>query len=182
MSFSTAPSERHCRIAGLIRLFLGLSLFCFVTPAPLFADGQSSTPEPLVSVEAQNEPLGEVLEKLSRETSFRFSIEEAWEDHPVNIAFQNLPLSDGLNRILANLNHAVLYESAEEIRIAIYGEREARSGSPFPRTYAPPDIPVREPRPALDAPSSPDEKGDSDTEASEDLRETSEESEPEKGE
>ena len=148
MSFRLPELEWRFFNSCLFSLLLGILWSGTIGGLEIYASEVATASDPLISVNAQNEPLGEVLEKITSETSYTFVIDEQWKDHPVKTVFQNLLLSDGLKRILANLNHAIVYESAQEIKIAIYGETEANSGALPRRPYGPPDIPIREPEPA----------------------------------
>ena len=162
----------------LFCLLMGMLMFAPKGGGAIYASEVATASDPLISVNAQNEPLGEVLEKLTSETSCIFVIDEQWKDHPVKTVFQNLLLSDGLKRILANLNHVIVYESAQEIKIVIYGETEANRGPFVPRPYTPPDIPVREPEPTTNQQSASDEERPADTDQTETQKEKTEEVNP----
>ncbi|MGD9260138.1 MAG: hypothetical protein PVG44_06810, partial [Desulfobacterales bacterium] len=52
--------------------------------------------------------------------------------YSVNASIQSMPLNKGLNRILAGLNHVIIYESEKIVNILVYGkanpgERESYS-------------------------------------------------------
>ena len=121
----------------------GLLMLVFVW-VPCSMAEQPAEIEPLISVDAQNEPLGDVFGKISRETAYTFIIEDRWRSHPVKIAFQDLPLNVGLKRILANLNHVIVYESAHEIRIAIFGQASLHTGEDSAPGYEFSRNPIRE--------------------------------------
>ncbi len=119
-------------------------LMLVVVWAPCSMAERPTETEPMISVDAQNEPLGDVLGKISRETAYSFIIEDQWRSHLVKIAFQDLPLNVGLKRILANLNHVIVYESADEIRIAIFAQAALGTGDDSARGYESPRNPIRE--------------------------------------
>jgi hypothetical protein len=100
---------------------------------PLAANCENSKAEELISLDIKNKPLGEVLEDISAETGYQFSIDESWNDFPVTASIKNEPLHKGLQRILRNLNTAVIYGSDGIIKIKIY-EREKSSGYPAGRS------------------------------------------------
>jgi hypothetical protein len=147
MSIRKAGLERGFVFTGIILFLLGMPMVgtLHFGGASLFAGEKAAPSDPLISVDAQNEPLGEVLEALTRETSYQFTIEEQWQDHPITTVFRNLPLGDGLKRILANLNHVIVYESEKKIKIAIFGEAEAGGGTRFSRSYERPAMPTPQP-------------------------------------
>jgi hypothetical protein len=100
---------------------------------PLPANCENSIAEELISLDIKNKPLGEVLEDISAETGYQFSIDESWNKFPVTASIKNEPLHRGLQRILRNLNNAVIYGSDGTIKIKIY-EREKSSGNPAGRS------------------------------------------------
>jgi hypothetical protein len=94
--------------------------------------GQELTEEPNISIEIQDQPLGEVLDIISQDTGYTFNVSRQWKDYSVNASIQSMPLNKGLNRILAGLNHVIIYESEKIVNILVYGkanpgERESYS-------------------------------------------------------
>ena len=111
-------------------VFIFFSLICCSgLSMPLPANCENSIAEELISLDIKNKPLGEVLEDISAETGYQFSIDESWIDFPVTASIKNEPLHRGLKRILRNLNNALIYGSDGTIKIKIY-EREKSSGYP----------------------------------------------------
>ena len=84
--------------------------------------GQELTEEPNISIEIQDQPLGEVLDIISQDTGYTFNVSSQWKDYSVNASIQSMPLNKGLNRILAGLNHVIIYESEKIINILVYGK------------------------------------------------------------
>ena len=114
--------------------FILFSLICSCgLSMPLPANCENSIAEELISLDIKNKPLGEVLEDISAETGYQFSIDESWNKFPVTASIKNEPLHKGLQRILRNLNIAVIYGSDGNIKIKIY-EREKSSGNPAGRS------------------------------------------------
>lgn len=158
-------TQGTCRskVSGLLRrlLFLmglGSALLYAVSFQTAAAERVDST-EPLISIDAKNEPLGQVLDQITRDTAYTFIVDEQWRDHPVRTAFQDLSLNDGLKRILSNLNHVIVYESADEIRITIFGQATPRTGGgSAPRSYEPPVVPIQPPESMPDEQESPIEE------------------------
>jgi len=135
-------------------VFIFFSLICcsgLSMPLPVYCE--NSIAEKLISLDIKNQPLGEVLENISAETGYQFSIDESWNDFPVTASIKNEPLHRGLKRILRNLNNAVIYGSDGNIKIKIY-EREKSSGYPaghsmvsrsYEETINQPAIPINPP-------------------------------------
>ena len=136
--------NRHQPVAVFFILFS--LICCYGLYMPLSANCGNPIAEELISLEIENQPLGDVLEDLSAETGYQFSIDESWNDFPVTASIKNEPLHRGLKRILRNLNNAVIFGSDGTIRIKIY-EQEKSSGYPaghsiIERSY---EEPIRQP-------------------------------------
>jgi hypothetical protein len=99
---------------------------------------RSGDRDPRFSVEVRDIPLAQVLNQVSRETGCRFEVDPAWNQHPVTASFRNLPLGKGLKRILSDLNHALVYESRQVIKIVIFGQAvyQPAGANPRPRPVA----------------------------------------------
>lgn len=72
----------------------------------------------LLSLDARGESLGEVLKKISNNTGYSITVDPEWTGLPVSGSFKNLPVNQGLRRILANLNHSIFFDDANQ-RISI---------------------------------------------------------------
>lgn len=83
------------------------------------AQGKSEFSE-LISLNTNNEPLAEVLTNVSHASGYEFIIDESWDDLPITVKFDAIPLEQALKRILANLNHAIIYQSDRKVLIRIY--------------------------------------------------------------
>jgi hypothetical protein len=93
--------------------------------------GAEAQDEPHISLEAKNQPLGDVLKKISLDTGYKFRLNDQWRIHPVNATMKNISLHRGLKIILKGLNHAIIYESGKSIKIAIYGKVEPGKTDPY---------------------------------------------------
>ncbi len=62
-----------------------------------------------LSAAIENLPLRDVLEKLSRLTDIEVSLEGSVGDESVTVEFKNLPLEDGIRRILQGKSFALTY-------------------------------------------------------------------------
>ena len=119
--------QKSCHAAAPLTLFS--LIFCYGLLLPSPADCENSVAEEVISLDIKNQPLGDVLEDISAETGYEFSIDESWANIPVTATIRNQPLHMGLKRILRNFNSAVIYGSDRVIKIKIY-DREKSSLHP----------------------------------------------------
>ena len=133
--------QKPYRPVGAPLIFFILICCCgLLLSAP--ANCENSVAEEIITLEIKNQPLGDVLEDISAETGYEFSLDENWLHFPVTASIRNQPLHIGLKRILRNFNSAVIYGSDGVIKIKIY-DRETSSGqaagqSTANRTYEEP--------------------------------------------
>ena len=110
--------DQHYWVACL--LFWLATLWGFFIPTPAICD--NSVADEIISLNATNQPLGEVLENISIAAGCQFSIDESWEDYPITASFNSEPLHRGLKRIFRDINNAVIYGADRTIKIVIYNE------------------------------------------------------------
>jgi hypothetical protein len=115
------------------------------------------------------------LDAITAETGYEFNINEQWESHPVSATIDNLPLEQGLKRLLLNLNHTIIWESDQIITIMVYGNTDSTNHhSGTSHAAAPRSIPAVPPAEAEDL-GEPQDHLSPETEASEaDEREIAE--------
>jgi hypothetical protein len=146
---------RCCIALGLI-VFASL---CF--GAVEAAVAQPASRVPIVSLKVNNIPLGEALATLSRDTGYRFYLNPQWKAHPVSVDISKIPLEAALKRLLRNLNHSIVWESEDSIRIMVYGASggAGSAGSAHAISFAaPPQDEVPEEIEPFDAADSPAEE------------------------
>ena len=113
-----------------------LSLFIFLNFGLLCSYGAGSNLRYApVSIKAENKPLTQIFKELSEISGYKIQFNNQWGDVPVNLNFKNVPLDKALNRILAKLNHAVIFNE-EEKKITIFILGKADSGGPA-SSYSP---------------------------------------------
>jgi hypothetical protein len=95
-------------------------LVCFL-PTVCAAAGPTPSDEP-ISLNIEEQPLGEVLAMITKMTGNAFIIDDQWIDMTVSISVEAKPLHKVLKSILSDLNSAIIYRSDGEIKIIIYGE------------------------------------------------------------
>ena len=122
----------HHRISLIILLFLAaLSLFLPISSSPA---NEIDAGEELISLTVKNEPLGDVLYKVSMATGYDISLDNKWQNYRVTASLEKVPLHKGLKRILKNLNSAIIYVSSKKIKIIIYDKTASEGASLAPST------------------------------------------------
>ena len=122
----------HHHIALIILLFLAtLSLFL---PISSSAANETDAGDELISLTVKDEPLGDVLVKISMATGYEISLDNKWQSHLVTASLKKVSLHKGLKRILRNLNNVIIYGSDQKIRIIIYGKTLSEGVSSAPST------------------------------------------------
>lgn len=89
-------------------------LICFCLGSPVVFSGNRDIDlqfrGQIMSAELQAVPLRLILEKLQREKGIWFKGDESVLEKPVSIWFKDLPLQEGLRRILSGFDHVLLFE------------------------------------------------------------------------
>lgn len=111
-------TETHYKIACL---FLGwIGFWVFFMPAQGFCE--NSVADAIVSLNAADQELGEVLKNISIDANCRFIFDKGWEDYPITAIFDDEPLYRALKLIFRDINNAIIYGEDRTIRIIIYDE------------------------------------------------------------
>ena len=122
----------HHHIALIILLFLAtLSLFLSIS---LSAANETDAGDELISMTVKDEPLGDVLYKVSMATGYDISLDNKWQSHLVTASLEKVSLHKGLKRILRNLNYVIIYGSDQKIKIIIYDKTASERVSTAPST------------------------------------------------
>lgn len=118
-------------------LIICLLISAGVGSAPGFpaADGEA---DPRISLTAKNEPLGDVLDAITADTGYQFKLNSQWESWPVSATIGNLPLEQGLKRLLRSLNYTIIWEADRTISIMVYGKADPVSSGGSVSYAAPP--------------------------------------------
>jgi hypothetical protein len=132
--------------AALCALLLASVLGLLAPPAT----AQDRPPEPTVSLNVKDRPLGDVLALISRATGCEFVLEPSWQKVPVTANVENAPLSVALKRVLSGLNHAIVYQPQNRVKILIYeasppGAKPGMQPALSPAT----PLPARPPQPGI---------------------------------
>jgi hypothetical protein len=80
------------------------------------------------SLDLKDEPLGEVVKKVSAITGYQIMINPEWGGWPISARLQNVKIDLGLRQILSKLNHFIVFNEAEHrisivIESSLNGER-----------------------------------------------------------
>lgn len=127
----------HHRIALIILLFHA-SLYLFL-PISSSVANETDAGEELISLTVKDEPLGDVLYKVSMDTGYNISLDDKWQNYRVTASFKEISLHKGLKRILKDLNSAIIYVSNKKIRIIIYDKTASEGASYTPSDEKPLD-------------------------------------------
>jgi len=125
------------RTALIIFFFLAiLSLFF---PVSSSAASEIDAGQELISLSVKDEPLGDVLYKVSMATGYDISLDNKWQNYRVTASLEQVPLQKGLKRILKNLNSAIIYVSSKKIKIIIFDKTASGDASFSPSNEKSPD-------------------------------------------
>ena len=139
------------------KICLLLALLFLMSPIASFAGSKTHTGDELISLTAKDEPLGDVLNKISIATGFEIVLDHKWKSYLVSVALEKVPLHKGLKRILKDLNNVIVYVSSKKIKIIIYDKISPQKGSSAPSNERPLISPSRSYHPpAPDIPDSQD--------------------------
>jgi hypothetical protein len=111
--------NRRIDFQNKFRLNYWLSIFFVILISYSFAHGKSSFNE-MITLNIENQPLAEVLDDVSKATGYELIIDENWDDLPITVKFDAIPLDQALKRILAKVNHAIIYRNDRKVLIRIY--------------------------------------------------------------
>ena len=120
---------RHIALSILLS-FTTISLFLPLSSSA----GNVNVGEELISLTARDEPLGDVLYKVSMATGYDIRIDDKWQNYRVTASLEDVSLHKGLKRILRNLNSAIIYVSSKKIKIIIYDKTASEDESLAPST------------------------------------------------
>ena len=117
-----------------LNIFLFLVMLSLILPISLSAANETDAGDELISLTVKDEPLGDVLKKISMATGYEISLDNKWQSHLVTAPLEKVSLHKGLKRILRNLNNVIIYDSDKKIKIIIYDKTAAEGVSSAPST------------------------------------------------
>ena len=97
----------------------------WTAPQPSLAQGVSIR-DGLISVDLREAPLVSVAGDIERQSGISFKGDDSLVEERISVAFNDLPLEQGIKRILATLNYSLLFDSRGEIsEVVIMSEGSA---------------------------------------------------------
>ena len=138
----------------IVRLILGI-LAAQAVLLWMVDTSEAAADQVVLSLDARNDSLGNVLNKLAESSGYRIEFNRKWSDYPVNVRIKDESLDDALKRVLNDFNYAIVWdERAKIVTLFIYGATEPGTQ---PRGYAgsTPDAAPVGPRPQAASPPSP---------------------------
>ena len=134
----------HC---GFFLILSALSLFSF-TSAP--AADLVSVKDGLLSVNLKDTSLLEVARDIEKQSDVWFRGDETLFQEKISVTFNDLPLEEGLKRILTNLNYSLMFDTKNKVAgVMVMGEgkpagtQPGRPGAQPPRVAPPPGTSTR---------------------------------------
>jgi hypothetical protein len=138
--------------------FCGGLLFSCILGLFLFQNALCADPvsfkDGLLSVNLKETSLLDVARNIEKQSGVWFRGDEALFQEKISVAFNDLPLEEGLKRILANLNYSLMFDNKNTVAgVMVMGggtavAQPARPGAQPPRATAPPKTATR-PAPAV---------------------------------
>jgi len=122
----------HQHIA--LTIFLFLTMLSLILPIASTTGNETNTADELVSLTVKDEPLGDVLKKVSMAAGYEISLDNKWQSYRVTVSLEEVSLHKWLKQILRNLNNAIIYDSNKKIKIIIYDKTAPERVSSDPST------------------------------------------------
>ena len=113
----------------VLNTFLFLVILSLILPISSMGGNESNVGDELISLTVKDEPLGDVLYKVSMATGYDISLDNKWQNYRVTASLEEVSLHKGLKRILRNLNSAIIYVSSKKIKIIIYDKTRSEEAS-----------------------------------------------------
>jgi hypothetical protein len=118
--------------------------FLFISPDAFCAD-PVKVKDGLLSVNLKDTSLLEVARDIEKQSGVWFRGDETLFQEKISVTFNDLPIEEGLKRILTNLNYSLMFDNMHKIAgVMVMGEgnpagaQQARPGAQPPRVATPP--------------------------------------------
>jgi len=138
-----------------VAFFLSCILGFFLCQNALCAD-PVSVKDGLLSVDLKETTLLDVARNIEKQSGVWFRGDETLFQEKISVAFNDLPLEEGLKRILANLNYSLMFDNKNKVAGvmvmgggALAAAQPARPGAQPPRATTPPKTTTTRPAPAV---------------------------------
>jgi len=134
--------------AGLI----AYSVFCFFVYPNAFCAEAVSVKDGLLSVNITDTSLLEVARAIEKRSGVWFRGDETLFQEKISVTFNDLPLEEGLKRILTNLSFSLMFDNEHKVKgVMVMGENKSTEpqpsgpGVPPPRVVTPPGAKTQTP-------------------------------------
>jgi len=115
-----------------------------------------SVKDGLLSVNLKENSLLDVARDIEKQSGVWFRGDETLFQEKISVAFNDLPIEEGLKRILANLNYSLMFDNKNKVAgVMVMGgataiaAQPARPGAQPPRATTPPKTATTRPAPAV---------------------------------
>lgn len=132
---------------GFLAILSALSLLSFM---PAQAADLVSVKDGLLSVDLKDNSLLEVARDIESQSGVWFRGDETLFQEKISVTFNDLPLEEGLKRILTNLNYSLMFDTKNKVAgVMVMGEgkpagaQPARPGAQPPMVATPPGTTTR---------------------------------------
>jgi type II secretory pathway component GspD/PulD (secretin) len=109
-------------------------MLSLILPIVSSAGNETNTADELISLTVKDEPLEDVLKKVSIATGYEISLDNKSQSYRVTASLEEVSLHKGLKQILRNLNNVIIYGSSKKIKIIIYDKTTPEGVSSAPST------------------------------------------------
>ncbi len=113
-----------------LNVYIFLAMLFLILPIASSAGNKTNSGDELITLTAKDEPLGDVVKKISGATGYEIILDNNWQSYPVTVSLEEVPLNKGLKRILKDLNNVIVYVSSKKIKIIIYDKISHEKGPP----------------------------------------------------
>ena len=83
-------------------------------PAVPSFSAETAGQAPLISLDAKDQNLKGVLEKIAKRTGYRIYLNEEWENKPISIKLDHETLRGSISRLLKGLNYAITWDESKK--------------------------------------------------------------------
>jgi hypothetical protein len=90
-----------------------LAILLFHSTFPSFS-AETAGKTPLISLEAKDESLKDVLGKIANHAGYRIYLNEEWGEKPISIKLHNETLRVSIGRLLIGLNYAITWDESKK--------------------------------------------------------------------
>lgn len=121
-------SSLRSRVISGIQIFMGILVTLTLLPATAMAGSYTCKFDPvnrLLTLRAERVPLSKILESVAREAGIEITPSPHSEEM-VSLQFSDIPLEEGLKKIMRKTNYALIYENegaqpdSERLRMVIF--------------------------------------------------------------